>query len=60
LASRIRLAGGEHQRGNARQIGTLLNLRKLGDTALVAEHDEEWWRGAAAGKSRPLNAMHCP
>jgi excinuclease UvrABC ATPase subunit len=33
---------GKHQRGNARQIGTLLDLRKLGDAALVVERDEEW------------------
>jgi hypothetical protein len=38
----------------------LLDLRKLGDTALVVEHDEECWHGAAAGKSRPLSAVHCP
>jgi len=38
---------GEHQRDNARLIGTLLDLRKLGDTALGVERDEEWWRGAS-------------
>jgi hypothetical protein len=59
LAPRLRPTR-KHQRGNARQIGTQLDLRKLGDTALVVEHDEEWRRGAAAGKSRPLNAVHCP
>ena len=38
---------GEHQRGNARQIGTLLDLRNLGNIVLVVEHDEAWWRGTS-------------
>ncbi len=32
---------GLHQRDNSRLIGTLTNLRDLGNTVLVVEHDEE-------------------
>ncbi len=32
---------GLHQRDNSRLIGTLKNLRELGNTVLVVEHDEE-------------------
>ncbi len=32
---------GLHQRDNQRLIGTLLNLRDLGNTLIVVEHDEE-------------------
>ncbi len=32
---------GLHQRDNARLLNTLLNLRDLGNTVLVVEHDEE-------------------
>ncbi|MFH1516155.1 MAG: excinuclease ABC subunit UvrA, partial [bacterium] len=32
---------GLHQRDNARLIGTLKNLRDLGNTVIVVEHDEE-------------------
>ncbi|MCX6033310.1 MAG: excinuclease ABC subunit UvrA [Chloroflexi bacterium] len=37
---------GLHQRDNARLIGTLLDLRNLGNTVLVVEHDEETMRSA--------------
>ncbi|MFQ5857939.1 MAG: excinuclease ABC subunit UvrA, partial [Anaerolineae bacterium] len=37
---------GLHQRDNARLIRTLLNLRDLGNTVLVVEHDEETIRSA--------------
>ena len=37
---------GLHQRDNARLIGTLLDLRDLGNTVLVVEHDEETMRAA--------------
>ena len=37
---------GLHQRDNARLIRTLLNLRDLGNTILVVEHDEETIRSA--------------
>jgi len=37
---------GLHQRDNARLIRTLLNLRNLGNTVLVVEHDEETMRAA--------------
>ena len=36
---------GLHQRDNARLIQTLLDLRNLGNTVLVIEHDEETMRG---------------
>lgn len=32
---------GLHQKDNARLLGTLLNLKNLGNTVLVVEHDEE-------------------
>ncbi len=32
---------GLHQRDNARLLNTLMNLRELGNTVLVVEHDEE-------------------
>ncbi len=32
---------GLHQRDNARLLSTLMNLKKLGNTVLVVEHDEE-------------------
>jgi excinuclease ABC subunit A len=37
---------GLHQRDNARLIRTLLNLRDVGNTVLVVEHDEEMMRSA--------------
>jgi excinuclease ABC subunit A len=37
---------GLHQRDNARLIRTLLNLRDLGNTVVVVEHDEETIRSA--------------
>ena len=37
---------GLHQRDNARLIRTLLDLRNLGNTVLVVEHDEETMRAA--------------
>ena len=37
---------GLHQRDNARLIHTLLDLRDLGNTVLVIEHDEETMRAA--------------
>ena len=37
---------GLHQRDNARLIRTLLDLRNLGNTVLVIEHDEETMRAA--------------
>jgi len=37
---------GLHQRDNARLIRTLLDLRDLGNTVLVIEHDEETMRAA--------------
>jgi excinuclease ABC subunit A len=37
---------GLHQRDNARLINTLLDLRNLGNTVLVIEHDEETMRTA--------------
>ncbi|TVR23387.1 MAG: excinuclease ABC subunit UvrA [Anaerolineaceae bacterium] len=37
---------GLHQRDNARLINTLLDLRDLGNTVLVVEHDEETMRSA--------------
>jgi excinuclease ABC subunit A len=37
---------GLHQRDNGRLIGTLLDLRNLGNTVLVVEHDEETMRAA--------------
>jgi excinuclease ABC subunit A len=37
---------GLHQRDNARLLGTLKNLRDLGNTVLVVEHDEETIREA--------------
>ena len=37
---------GLHQRDNARLIRTLLDLRNLGNTVLVVEHDEETIRAA--------------
>lgn len=37
---------GLHQRDNARLIATLKNLRDLGNTVLVVEHDEETIRSA--------------
>ena len=37
---------GLHQRDNARLIRTLLDLRDLGNTVLVVEHDEETMRAA--------------
>ena len=37
---------GLHQRDNARLIQTLKNMRDLGNTVLVVEHDEETWREA--------------
>ena len=37
---------GLHQRDNARLIGTLRNLQKIGNTVLVVEHDEETMRAA--------------
>ena len=37
---------GLHQRDNARLIRTLLDLRNLGNTVLVVEHDEETMRSA--------------
>jgi excinuclease ABC subunit A len=37
---------GLHQRDNARLIRTLLDLRDLGNTVLVIEHDEETMRSA--------------
>ncbi len=37
---------GLHQRDNARLLGTLKNLRDLGNTVLVVEHDEEAIRTA--------------
>ena len=37
---------GLHQRDNARLLGTLRNLRDLGNTVLVVEHDEEAIRSA--------------
>ena len=37
---------GLHQRDNARLIQTLKNMRDLGNTVLVVEHDEETWRAA--------------
>ncbi|MCO6452940.1 MAG: excinuclease ABC subunit UvrA [Caldilineales bacterium] len=37
---------GLHQRDNARLIGTLCDLRNLGNTVLVVEHDEETMRAA--------------
>jgi excinuclease ABC subunit A len=37
---------GLHQRDNQRLIGTLENLRDLGNTVLVVEHDEEMMRRA--------------
>ncbi len=37
---------GLHQRDNARLIRTLLDLRNLGNTVLVIEHDEETMRSA--------------
>jgi excinuclease ABC subunit A len=49
---------GLHQRDNTKLLGTLKNLRNLGNTVLVVEHDEETMReadflvdiGPAAGK----------
>ncbi len=37
---------GLHQRDNAKLIATLMNLRDLGNTVLVVEHDEETMRAA--------------
>ncbi|MGH2448606.1 MAG: excinuclease ABC subunit UvrA, partial [Chloroflexota bacterium] len=37
---------GLHQRDNARLIQTLVNLRSLGNTLIVVEHDEETMRSA--------------
>lgn len=37
---------GLHPRDNARLLSTLKNLRDLGNTVLVVEHDEETWRAA--------------
>jgi excinuclease ABC subunit A len=37
---------GLHQRDNRRLIDTLLNLRDLGNTVIVVEHDEETMRSA--------------
>ncbi len=37
---------GLHQRDNARLIRTLLNLRDVGNTVIVVEHDEEMMRSA--------------
>ena len=37
---------GLHQRDNARLIGTLMQLRNLGNTVIVVEHDEETIRSA--------------
>ncbi len=37
---------GLHQRDNARLINTLVDLRDLGNTVLVVEHDEETMRSA--------------
>ncbi|HET7585452.1 MAG TPA: excinuclease ABC subunit UvrA [Gemmatimonadaceae bacterium] len=37
---------GLHQRDNARLLGTLRQLRDLGNTVLVVEHDEETMRAA--------------
>src|SRR5256886_14002340 len=37
---------GLHQRDNARLIRTLLGMRDLGNTIIVAEHDEETTRTA--------------
>ena len=37
---------GLHQRDNARLLRTLLNLRDLGNTVLVVEHDEDTMRAA--------------
>ncbi len=37
---------GLHQRDNARLIRTLINLRELGNTLIVVEHDEETIRSA--------------
>ncbi|MBN1259026.1 excinuclease ABC subunit UvrA, partial [Candidatus Peregrinibacteria bacterium] len=37
---------GLHQRDNARLIGTLTQLRNLGNTVIVVEHDEETIRSA--------------
>lgn len=37
---------GLHQRDNARLISTLIDLRDLGNTVLVVEHDEETLRSA--------------
>ena len=37
---------GLHQRDNARLIRTLLNLRDMGNTLIVVEHDEETMRAA--------------
>ena len=37
---------GLHQRDNARLIQTLINMRDLGNTLLVVEHDEETMRSA--------------
>ncbi len=37
---------GLHQRDNARLLHTLMNLRNLGNTVLVVEHDEETIRAA--------------
>ena len=36
---------GLHQRDNARLIEALKNLRDLGNTVIVVEHDEETMRG---------------
>ena len=37
---------GLHQKDNARLLGTLMNLKNLGNTVLVVEHDEEIIRSA--------------
>ncbi|NLZ56176.1 MAG: excinuclease ABC subunit UvrA, partial [Clostridiaceae bacterium] len=37
---------GLHQRDNARLLGTLMQLRDLGNTVIVVEHDEETIRSA--------------
>ncbi len=56
---------GLHQRDNARLIRTLLDLRDLGNTVLVVEHDEETMRfgrldrrpGARRGRARRLHRL---
>ena len=48
---------GLHQRDNDKLLGALMNLRDLGNTLIVVEHDEDTMRVSSRLKWKPMRTI---